>query len=132
MATSPDANRAIHRQFIRYLTTGILSCGLDLGLFWWLYTLVHLPWVVANTGAMFVTLGFNFLLNRHWSFASVQPVARQVRRYAMLVVANMLLSNVIIYILSDLFTFDRILAKGFAIAMIASWNFLIYRYVVYC
>ncbi len=119
------------RQFSKYIITGILSCLLDFSLFGGLHKWLGLPWVVANFAAMFTTLWFNFFLNRQWSFASSRPLGAQVVRYTLLVICNMLLSNLIIYTLADLCQLDRLLAKGMAILCIISWNFLLYRYVIY-
>jgi putative flippase GtrA len=109
-------------QLLKYLTVGVVSVGLETTLFWWLFHQLHIAWVVANSLAIFITFWFNFFLNRLWSFQSRGSLTRQLVLYVALLCLNLLMSNLIIYVLADQGNLDYIVEKLISIALIVSWN----------
>lgn len=118
-------------QLLKYLTVGVVSVGLETTLFWWLFHQLHIMWVVSNSLAIFITFWFNFFLNRLWSFQSRGSLTRQLVLYVTLLCFNLLMSNLIIYMLADKGHLDYIVAKLISIAFIVSWNFVLYKTVIY-
>ena len=108
----------IYRSFFRYTAASLLSAVLDLGLFTlliWVFgresilTLFGFPIsmiLTATVTARVFSGGFNFLLNRHWSFAdgraAERPPARQALRYGILFIGIMLSSSFLVSALSVL------------------------------
>ena len=108
----------IYRSFFRYAAASLLSAALDLSLFALLIALFGRSTSVtlfgltvgmiaaATVTARICSGGFNFLLNRHWSFAdgraAERPPGRQVFRYGVLFVGIMLTSSILVTVLSVL------------------------------
>ncbi|MGH8591677.1 MAG: GtrA family protein [Gammaproteobacteria bacterium] len=129
--TSSLVSKTAAAQLLKYLTVGVLSAGLETTLFWWLFRQLHIAWVVANSLAIFITFWFNFSLNRLWSFQSRGLLARQLVLYVALFCFNLVMSNLIIYVLADKGRLDYIVAKLISIALIVAWNFVLYKTVIY-
>jgi len=86
----------IYRTPIRFALSSLASAAVDLGLFALICALIQTD-VYALVAAATLTArvasgGFNFILNRHWSFEATGEVPRQAGRYALLFVAQMLAS----------------------------------------
>ncbi len=125
------ASKTAAAQLLKYLTVGVVSVGLETTLFYWLFRQLHIAWVAANSLSIFVTFWFNFLLNRLWSFQSCGPLSRQLVLYVALFCLNLVISNLIIFLLADKGHLDYIAAKLISIALIVSWNFVLYKTVIY-
>lgn len=71
----------------------------------------------------------NFLLNKHWTFADSNPdVMYQFTKFFLISIAGLLISNGIIYLLSQR-KVNFYVAKGVAIVIVVCWNFLMnYKY----
>ena len=91
--TSSLVSKTAAAQLLKYLTVGVVSVGLETTLFWWLFRQLHIAWVVANSLAIFITLWFNFFLNRLWSFRSHGLLTRQLVLYVALFCFNLVMSN---------------------------------------
>lgn len=131
MESSSLVSKTAAAQLLKYLTVGVVSVGLETTLFCWLFRQLHIAWVVANSLSISITFCLNFFLNRLWSFQSRGPLTRQLVLYVALFCLNLVMSNLIIYILADKGHLDYIVAKLISIALIVSWNFVLYKTVIY-
>lgn len=118
-------------QFLRYLLVGGASFALEYGLYWLLYRWLGLPYLWANSSAYLTVFVVNFLLNRSWTFGSSGHMGRQALLYLLLVLFNLLASNVALYLLVELAQVPALVAKVVVMLMIVSWNFVLYRKVIY-
>ncbi|KAF0814762.1 hypothetical protein IGB42_00817 [Andreprevotia sp. IGB-42] len=118
-------------QFARYVITGGLSAAMEYGLF--ALTLKGLGWryLVANTVVYLLVFGFNFWLNRSWTFQSRGGIRRQLTGYTILLGFNLLASNAVLYALSHGLGLDPLYAKPIVMVMVVGWNFVIYKRVIY-
>lgn len=118
-------------QFRRYVIVGILSFGLEYGLF--ALCLKGLAWsyLAANTVVYPLVCLINFALNRQWTFAARGNVLAQALRYLALLAFNLLAGNAVLYLLCDVFAMSALLAKIAVMALIVLWNFAIYKWLVY-
>ena len=108
----------IYRSFFRYITASLLSAVVDLGIFTLLIMIFGRESILtlfglsvgmiatATVTARLLSGGFNFLLNRHWSFADGRAAegapAGQALRYGILFVCIMLSSSALVSMLSIL------------------------------
>jgi putative flippase GtrA len=53
----------------RFAAVALSGLALNALVMWVLNGWLHLPYVVAQVGATGVTIGWNFLLNKHWTFS---------------------------------------------------------------
>ena len=115
----------------RYLVTGFISAAIEFSLLFIFKDLAGLSVVASNTMALAIVFWVNFLMNRLWSFKSKMRLSRQLPMYLMLFVINIGASDLIMYLLTDIVQMQYLLAKVFAIGSVVSWNFIIYRKVIY-
>ena len=118
-------------QVIRYLITGFSSAAIELTLLFVFRDLANLSIIVSNSIALTIVFWFNFLMNRIWSFKSTSNLKKQLAMYLVLFVFNLGASDVIMYLLTSKLSLQYLLAKVFAIGAVVTWNFVIYKKVIY-
>ncbi len=118
-------------QFKRYLVTGFLSFGIEYALFNLLFQTAGLWYIWASTIALSVVFWFNFLMNRLWSFKSTTSLKIQLPLYTLLFGFNILATNLLIYLLSDKAGIHPSLSKLLVMGAVVSWNFILYRKIIY-
>ena len=118
-------------QLRRYLVVGFSTVGLETLVLWILKEYIGINLIVANTMAYTISFVFNFYLNRTWSFNSKSDISFQLKAYGILFVFNLFASNMIIHLLTNVVGLYYMLSKFISIAMIVSWNFILYKKVIY-
>lgn len=118
-------------QFKRYLVTGFSSAIIELSILYILKSYMQFSVIAANSIALTIVFWFNFLMNRYWSFKSRYDLRKQLIMYGILFLFNLGASDVIMYILTSLLYMQYILSKIFAIGAVVSWNFILYKKVIY-
>jgi putative flippase GtrA len=119
--------------FIRFLTVGLLTFSCEYAVFYGLYAILHWNLLLANSLSFGVGLSVSFGSNRLWAFKRVEYKRRlhhQLMAYVSLALTNLILNNIIVATLNALGLDPRI-GKVFAIALIAVWNFLIYKHYIF-
>lgn len=118
-------------QFVKYLVVGASSFVLEYALFYLLIDRYDIWYILANSIVYFFIFWFNFLLNRIWSFKSKVDFKKQILKYAMLFIFNLLATSGILYILSDSIGIDPRISKILVMMLIIPWNFTMYKKVIY-
>ena len=118
-------------QLVRYLITGFSSAAIELSLLYVFKDIVKFSVIEANSIALTIVFWFNFLMNRHWSFKSKSSLKKQLLMYAVLFVFNLGASDLIMYVLVTLLGIQYLLAKVLAIGAVVTWNFILYKKVIY-
>jgi glycosyltransferase involved in cell wall biosynthesis len=98
----------IYKQPLKFTTIALSSALIDLGLFTLLVfffqgTVLEIV-AYATIIARLTSGGYNFLLNRIWSFRSQSHIKKDALRYGILYVIQLLLSIMFVTLLSYLFT----------------------------
>lgn len=118
------------RQGVWYLFVGGSSALLELAIFQGLYSLAGLAVAPSNIVAVVVATVYNFLMNRSVTFKSTSNPLRSLVLYLLLFAANLAFSTWAIGALIGLGVPSAI-AKIMTQAAIATWNFFIYKAVVF-
>lgn len=119
-------------QFKRYLATGFFSFGIEYLLFIVLYKILLMEPIPANIIVYASVFWINFLLNRVWSFRSQSSFFRQLKLYFLLFIFNLLIANVfLMYFISHVIGISPLLSKGIVMGFVVSWNFILYKKVIY-
>ena len=118
-------------QITRYLVTGFSSAGFEFTLLYVFRGIAGLSVIAANTAALSIVFWFNFLMNRLWAFKSKMKLSKQLPMYLALFVFNIVVSDLIMYLLTDMLQIQYLLAKVFSIGAVVSWNFVLYKKVIY-
>jgi len=117
-------------EFTRFLLVGALSVGVDTGSLVLLRELAGLPLAVATTLAFGITLVVNFSLNMGFVFGVRGRLAGRLLRYGALVVANYLLTLLLVLGIAALGV-NYVVGKLIAVAVCALVNFVAYRHWVF-
>ena len=118
-------------QFLRYLLVGGFSFLLEYGLFYVLWQIFSVHYLLANSIVYGSVSLINFLLNRTWTFNSSGQLKRQLFLYIALVVFNFFASNGLLYSLTGLLLIEPLISKVIVMCLLVSWNFVIYKKVIY-
>lgn len=106
---------------VEYVVFYILYVGLNWNLF------------LANSLSFAVGLSMSFMSNRLWAFKKDEferPAHHQAMIYAALAVTNLVVNNLIVGGLKSAGLDPRI-GKVAAIAVIAVWNFFVYKHIIF-
>lgn len=122
---------AAFSQMKRYLITGFSSAAIELTLLYMLRDVAKLGIIEANSIALTIVFWFNFLMNRFFSFKSNGSIKKQIIMYGILFVFNLGASDLIMHLLTSSLHLQYLLAKVFAIGAVVSWNFVLYKKVIY-
>jgi len=122
---------SIRHQFMKYFVVGISGFVLDLGtlvLFKEVFGMSALFAVILNQP---LVLGYNFSLNKWWSFKNKEMPHWQLVRYITLAGFNYGFSAVSMYIFHQHYGADYRLVRIGAVGVMVLWNFFLYKYWVY-
>lgn len=123
----PSPVRALLRYTsLRFIVTGGLSLGVDVGSLFILHGLLAVWLPLATTAAFGLSFGVNFLLNRAWTFEADDRLTRHLWRYTLLTMANLGLNVVLITGLSHVGV-PYILAKIFVTTCLSVMNYFVSR-----
>ena len=118
------------RQVFAYLATGVGTALFELVLFWCLSDLLGLAVSVANICAVVAATALNFIVNRSVTFNSTSNLVRSAVLYVLLFLFNLAFSTYVITALTGLGA-NPVITKAATQVLIAIWNFLLYRNVVF-
>ena len=125
------SSRRTLSQFIRYVTIGMISFTIEISLLYVFTETVKLWYIYANSIAYIVVFWLIFLLNRFWAFRSKADFKKQMFMTAALFVINLCAQNAMMYLLTDICHVYYIISKVFSVGLVASWNFILYKKVIY-
>ena len=125
-----NASNSVKAQGARYLIVGSLSAVIELLVFSLLFYFVQVPIKYSSPAALLFSTIFNFILSSTWSFKGAKNIVRSIVLYILLFLINTLFSG---WASDALFSLGcpGIFAKILTMACIVSWNFILYRKVVF-
>jgi putative flippase GtrA len=117
----------------KFLVGGSITFVVEYGIFYGLYVSLAWPLLLANSISFGAGLAISFMFNRMWAFKSTgykRGSHHQAVLYAILAVTNLIMNNLIVgsLIYAGL---DAKISKIIAILTIATWNFLVYKHVIF-
>ena len=118
-------------QIIRFLIVGSSSALIDISLLILLKEKLNFSPVLAVATNQIFIIGYNFLLNKYWSFNTKKKPLSQFIRYVILVAGNYFASIILMYLLYDLAGLNYKIVRALSIGLLSSLNFILYRYWVY-
>jgi dolichol-phosphate mannosyltransferase len=119
------------KQFIKYVIVGGSGVLLDLVTFTFFTEVVlFLPWIAVACNQLIV-IGYNFSLNKYWSFRNTALPHWQFFRYMTLAIINYLVGVGVMYLFNQLIGINPYIVRLSTIMLSVSWNFLLYKYWVF-
>lgn len=125
------AGLVYQHSLFRYIFVGGSTFILDFILLVVLKEIVNLPLEVATTIAYWSSIGYNFYLNRRWTFSASESNSLKAHAilYGGLLAFNYVFTLVFISIVSDHIHYT--MAKILATAISISWTYLTYKHVIF-
>lgn len=127
-------------QFLRYLVVGFSSFTVEYILFILFRHLLPVTELVVNIGVYTIIFWMNFLLNRKFAFRSKANVFKQLLSYGFLFAFNLVVGNILLFsairhglvLMAGEGSWPVLyLPKILIMVFIVSWNFILYKKVIY-
>lgn len=119
-----------HAKVLRFLFSGGLAATIEGGSFYLLHGL-KLPIILANTISFMCAITVNFFMNKLWVFPNNGNISRQVVLYFSLAGVNLLMSNIIIWLIINEAHVSSLIAKVITMLTIALWNYLFFSKLIF-
>ncbi|HSX23897.1 MAG TPA: GtrA family protein [Candidatus Saccharimonadales bacterium] len=116
---------------IRYLFVGGTTFIIDEGLLILLHGGMHFAVAVATFFAYVAAFVYNFTLNRWWTFsaAEAESLRRHIVPYSVLFAFNLVFTVIAVSLLSHVMNYA--LAKPLVVIVQTTWNYYIYKNVIF-
>jgi putative flippase GtrA len=119
-------------QLLWYLVVAVVAAAVDTGLLWLLVSRAGVHYTVAAALSFTAGLLVNFALARTFVFqASRLGFWAELSSYAIIGVAGVLLTELILFLSFGLVGLPLLLSKAIALVLVFFWNFLARRRLVY-
>lgn len=114
----------------RFLLVGGLSFVLDLGLLVLLHEVFGVALWAATPIAFIVSLVFNFLLQRAFTFRATNKKSISAFKYLLLVAFNIVVTDLIV-VGFDALGWSYVYGKTIATGLTTVWNYFLYRHWIF-
>ena len=117
--------------FVRYLVVGGSTFTIDFALLFILHGKVHIHLAIATSIAYWISIAYNFSLNRSWTFSARDKtdLRRHLTSYLVLLGFNYLFTVIFVYLASH--QVNYLIAKALAVAIQMSWTYLVYKNFIF-
>lgn len=118
---------------VRFVAIGCATFLVEYIVFYILYVFLHWNLLLANSLSFAVGLSMSFGFNRTWAFKKNNyhhKVHHQALIYVILALTNLIANNIIVGGLK-IVSIDPRIGKILAIGIIAIWNFIIYKHIIF-
>ena len=117
--------------FVRYLAVGGTTFALDFGLLVLLHGVLNLNLAGSTSVAYWVSIAYNFMLNRYWTFDSRErrSLMRHMTAYFILLIFNYLFVVTFVSIMGE--HINYIIAKALAVLIQMTWTYMIYKKYIF-
>lgn len=115
---------------VRFLLVGGLSFALDLGLLALLHEVFAVALWIATPIAFGVSLVFNFLFQRIFTFRASNRGSISAVKYILLVLVNIIVSDLVVQGF-DALGWSYVIGKITATALTTVWNYFLYRHWIF-
>ena len=117
--------------FVRYLLVGGTTFIIDFGILIGLHGGLKVGIAAATSVAYWVSIIYNFILNRYWTFDAreKESLQRHITTYFLLLIVNYFFAVTFVSFASDHISY--VLAKAIAVAFQMIWTYPIYKKVIF-
>ncbi|HZM64616.1 MAG TPA: GtrA family protein [Candidatus Saccharimonadales bacterium] len=117
--------------FVRYVVIGGTTFAIDFFLLVALHGFLNINLIIATTVAYWVSIAFNFLANRFWTFGATEThIAKHLASYLTLLGVNYLYTVGFLTIATH-FGMHYTVAKVIAVITQISWTYFIYKKYIF-
>lgn len=115
----------------KYLSSGVLSVGVDYAVLYLLTSIFGVYYLYSTIFSFLAGFLTNFFLNKYWTFKKEGDTISQMVKYGILAGINLLVTLGLMYLLTTNVGINYLISRGMVLVVVTSWNFLLYKYVVY-
>lgn len=125
--------KIVSQKPVRFLIAGGSAAAVEYAVF--------LVMMLLSSAAAFVVVsqiasylcGFvvSFWLQRNWVYKSAGPLKKELTKYLLLALINLLLSGGVIWLLVDVGSVQPFIAKIIVMIMVAAWNYVIFGKIIF-
>ncbi len=125
-----NAHKALILQFCRYLFSGSMAAIIDLGTY---EILLHfgIDKFIASPIGNFLGFVSAFFLHKFIVYTEHRMSGKQFFRYVLANIWNTLAQLAVIWLVVDHLGYSKTLGKILGIGLTVSWNFFLYKFLVY-
>ncbi|MCF8319083.1 MAG: GtrA family protein [Sphingobacteriaceae bacterium] len=117
-------NYLFSSQLLKFALVGITGMGLDFGTTFLLKERAKINKFIANAAGFSIAVVNNFLLNKYWTFDSVNPiVTEQFVKFVIISIIGLGLNSLLLFILLKKIKGNFYLVKLAVIGLVFFWNF---------
>jgi putative flippase GtrA len=121
----------LQKSFFKYLVIGFSTFSIEYTLYFIFLQMINIEYLIANLIVYVIAFCFNFFMNRIWSFKSKTNIKNQISKYAVLFVFNLIAITLIIYFLTEIIGFHPLVSKVLVMGAVVSWNFILYKLIIF-
>lgn len=116
---------------MRYLFVGFTTFAIDFSILFLLHGVLEVNLVIATSVAYWLSVTYNFCLNRWWTFSSndKKSLQKNIVYYLCLLAFNYVFTVFFVNIVSGFSNYG--IAKVLAVGLSVCWTFPIYKYVIF-
>jgi putative flippase GtrA len=117
--------------FIRYLFVGGTTFIIDIGLLYSLHSKLKIGLTLATSLGYWVSVIYNFLLNRSWTFSQRErsDLRKHLLSYCVLLGFNYLFTVIFVAMVSH--ETNYLIAKALAVMVQMTWTYVIYKRLIF-
>lgn len=117
--------------FVRYLFVGGSTFVIDFGILYALHGKLHINLVAATTISYWVSIIYNFIFNRYWTFDAheKESLSRHIAAYTLLLAVNYVFVLLFVSVVSQHIYY--IYAKAIAVILQMIWTYPVYKKLIF-
>jgi len=117
-------NNLFFLKFIKFCVVGFSGMILDFGTTLILKEKFRINKYISNSIGFILAATTNYMLNRYWTFHSLnKQVATEYLSFMLIAIAGLGINNLVIFLLHDKLKWNFYFAKVFAVGVVTVWNF---------
>ena len=119
-------------KFIRFGIVGFSGVLVDFGITYVFKEKIKINKYISNSAGFLTATASNYILNRIWTFHSIDPaIVTQFSKFLMISAIGLGINNTIIFILTNKFKMNFYVSKGIATLVVMLWNFFANYYYTF-
>ncbi len=117
-------SEAFISKFIKFLVVGLTGVFVDFGFTYLFKEKAHVQKYLANAIGFTIAATSNYVLNRVWTFQSVNPqILMEYSEFLLIAIIGLGLNTLILWLIVSRLNWNFYFAKLFAIGFVTLWNF---------
>lgn len=118
------------KQFIRFCLVGFINFTIHLVSYLLFTRVFGIHYLLANTAAWFIAVAFSFIMNKFWTFRSIdrQVIMQQYLKFFTVSIVALGMYNLLLYLFVKLAGFHDIVALIMSIFVVTFWNFFMNKF----